>query len=105
MALSVDGAVAGTRLAILGYPQDAVLGIRLPERLGVVATFQRDRQRLRFELWTTPVGDQIRSILDGTEIYARIVRTDSSDTMEADLVSLRQHALARGWVEDPLPLA
>lgn len=73
----------------------------LPERLSVVMSFRRAGARLHFELWTTPVGDQVRSYLDGTETYARIVR-DGEGTIADELLSLRAHALADGWIEEPL---
>lgn len=73
----------------------------LPQRLSVVMTFRRGGARLRFELWTTPVGDQVRSYIDGAETYARIVR-DGEGTIAEELASLRAHALANGWIEEPL---
>lgn len=79
--------------------------VRLPERLGVVMTFHRGSSRLQIELWTTPVGDQLRTYMDGQELHGRLVRDDHPDTVAEELAAMRRDVLTRGWIEGPMPSA
>jgi hypothetical protein len=70
-----------------------------PTRLGTALSFEKPTQRADLELWSHPLGCELRLLVNGAFTWSRTIRPP--EPLRDELQRLRNDFLGRGWSEVP----